>query len=298
MASNSVEIIGLLSENNLEEGSYEKDGRKGDYIRGSVTVKVVQKIGAAEKVLEIPVHVYANKLKKDGGENPAYKSWKEVFGYTSIAAGGGEDKADAVRVSGQLVMNEYYGRDNRFNSYPQVKGSFIKKIRKDDMKMGAVFEYDGMIRQTCNEVDSQGVETGRLRINMCIPQWGGLVDVMPFYVESPKGNDFIMDNWKPRDTVPFRGKLNFSTKTETKVIETAFGDPEEKTTTTSISELIITGGDFPLESGYEFSMIEEGLRKRDEKLAAEKEKTRTAPKTKRAPTASTASTADVSRLGF
>lgn len=107
-----------------------------------------------------------------------------------------------------------------------------------------------------------------------------------------------MDNWKPRDTVPFRGKLNFSTKTETKVIETAFGDPEEKTTTTSISELIITGGDFPLESGYEFSMIEEGLRKRDEKLAAEKEKTRTAPKTKRAPTASTASTADVSRLGF
>ena len=259
---------------------------------------VVQKIGAAEKVLEIPVHVYANKLKKDGGENPAYKSWKEVFGYTSIAAGGGEDKADAVRVSGQLVMNEYYGRDNRFNSYPQVKGSFIKKIRKDDMKMGAVFEYDGMIRQTCNEVDSQGVETGRLRINMCIPQWGGLVDVMPFYVESPKAIDFIMDNWKPRDTVPFRGKLNFSTKTETKVIETAFGDPEEKTTTTSISELIITGGDFPLESGYEFSMIEEGLRKRDEKLAAEKEKTRTAPKTKRAPTASTASTADVSRLGF
>ncbi len=298
MASNSVEIIGLLSENNLEEGSYEKDGRKGDYIRGSVTVKVVQKIGAAERVLEIPVHVYANKLKKDGGENPAYRSWKEVFGYTSIAAGGGEDKADAVRVSGQLVMNEYYGRDNRFNSYPQVKGSFIKKIRKDDMKMGAVFEYDGMIRQTCNEVDSQGVETGRLRINMCIPQWGGLVDVMPFYVESPKAIDFIMDNWKPRDTVPFRGKLNFSTKTETKVIETAFGDPEEKTTTTSISELIITGGDFPLESGYEFSMIEEGLRKRDEKLAAEKEKTRTAPKTKRAPTASTASTADVSRLGF
>lgn len=54
MASNSVEIIGLLSENNLKEGSYEKNGRKNDYISGSVTVKVVQKIGAAEKVLEIP----------------------------------------------------------------------------------------------------------------------------------------------------------------------------------------------------------------------------------------------------
>lgn len=293
MASNSVEIIGLLSENNLKEGSYEKNGKKNDYISGSVTVKVVQKIGAAEKVLEIPVHVFANKLKKDGeSENPAYKSWKEVSGYTSIAAAGGEDKADAVRITGQLAMNEYYGRDNRFISFPQVKGSFIRKIRKDDMKMGAIFEYDGMIRQTCNEVDSQGVETGRLRINMCIPQWGGLVDVMPFYVESPKAIDFIMDNWKPRDTVPFRGKLNFSTKTETKLIETAFGEPEEKTTTTSISELIITGGDFPLESGYEFSMIEEGLRKRDEKLAAEKERTRTAPKTRKAPAT------DASSLGF
>ena len=63
MASNSVEIIGLLSENNLKEGSYEKNGRKNDYISGSVTVKVVQKIGAAEKVLEIPVHVFAKDRK-------------------------------------------------------------------------------------------------------------------------------------------------------------------------------------------------------------------------------------------
>lgn len=290
--SNVVEIIGILSENNLKEGSYERNGVKNDYISGSVTVKVVQKIGSSDKILEVPVHVFANKLKKDGNENPAYKQWHEVFDYTSIAAAGGEDKADAVRISGQLAMNEYYGRDNRFVSFPQVRGSFIRKIRKDDMKMGAIFEYDGVIRQKCNEVDTQGVETGRLRINMCIPQWGGLVDVMPFYVESPKAIAFIEDNWQPQDTVPFRGKLNFSTKTETKIIESAFGDPVEKTSTVSISELIITGGDFPLEVGYDIEKIKEGLRLRDEKLAAEKAKTQNAPKTKKAPAA------DSAALGF
>lgn len=292
MANNNVDIIGILSENNLKEGSYERDGKKLDYISGFVTVKVTQKIGSSDKILEIPVHVFANKLKKDGEENPAYKQWKDVFDYISIAAAGGEEKADAVRISGQLAMNEYYGRDNRFVSYPQVRGNFIRKIRKDDMKMGAIFEYDGVVRQKCNEVDSEGMETGRLRIDICIPQWNGVVDIMPFYVESPKAIAFVEDNWQPQDTVPFRGKLNFSTKTETKLIESAFGDPVEKTSTFSISELIITGGDFPLDDGYDIEKIKEGLRMREEKLANEKTRNQNVPRTKKAPARDSAS------LGF
>lgn len=291
-SSNSVEIIGLLSENNLKKGSYTKDGISREYIGGSITVRVEQKIDSIDKVLEIPIQVFANRQKKDGGDNPAWTSWNEVFDFTSIAAAGGEEKADAIRVVGSLGMNEFYGRDNRLNSYPQIRGGFARKVRRDDMKMGAIFEYDGMVRDKCYEINEQGDETGRLRVNICIPQWGGLVDTIPFYVSAPKAIDFIEDNWQPRDTVPFRGKLNFSTKTETKLIESAFGDATEKTYTTSIRELIITGGDFPLEAGYSFDEIERGIKLRDEKLAADKEKNQKPARVVKAPAADSAS------LGF
>lgn len=295
--TNFVEVIGLLSENELKKGSYEKNGSTVEYIGGSIKVKVIQKIDNIDKELEVPVHVFTNKLKKNGEANPSYTSWNDVFNMTSIAAAGGEEKADAVRVTGQVTMNEYYSKDDKLVSFPQIRGSFIKKARKDEMEMVASFKCEGMIRQKMQEVDKEGNETGRLRLNIVIPQFGGIVDVVPFYVSSPKAIDFIEDNWNIRDTVPFKGKLNFSSTTETRIIESAFGDPEEKKYTFSLSELIINGGDFPFEEGYSMDDVQSGLAKRDEKLAADKAKAQKKG-TGAKPATAPAKSAEISELGF
>ena len=293
--TNFVEIICILSENELKKGSYEKDGKTVEYLGGSIKVKVTQKIGDSDKVLEIPVHVFTPRLKKDGNANPSYNSWNDVFDMTSIAAAGGEADADAIRVTGSIAMNEYYGKDDKLVSFPQVKGSFVKKARKDEIKQSATFKCEGMVRQKMMEVDKEGNETGRMRVNICVPQWGGVVDEIPFYVSSAKAIDFISDNWNLRDTVPFKGKLNFSSTTETKIIESAFGDPEERNYTISLSELIINGGDFPLEDGaYSMEDVQAGLKKREEKLAAEKAKSANKPKKGATP----AKESDMNDMGF
>ena len=127
-AKNEVRIEGILSEIDIKLGSFEKNGKTVENISGVINVRVTSKEGE----LEIPVHLYANKMTNKGTPNPAYASIERVMKeFVSIAASN-EQEADRVRITGKIKMNEYPGNDGRIVSYPRITASFVNKIKKED----------------------------------------------------------------------------------------------------------------------------------------------------------------------
>ena len=275
---NSVKIEGILSEIDLEAGSYMKDNRTVEKIGGSIKVRVNQMLNGVETELDIPVYMFANKLTNKGTPNPAYASIERVMNeYKSIAAVG-IDAADRVRITGANIrMNEYYGQGDKLNSYPRINASFVTKIT-DMSKFApeATFSAIFAIGNMGYETDKDGVQIpDRFKIRGIMPQYGGSVDVIDFFATSPNVIDAVSSYWEQGDTVKINGKLNFSSKTEETVVQVDFGEPRVERKTVSVSELIITGGSqTPLEGDFAFDMdeIHSALEARQARLAELKAK--------------------------
>jgi hypothetical protein len=189
-------------------------------------------------------------------------------------------------------MNEYVGRDGKLVSFPRIHSSFASRIRGEfDPK--ANFDVTFAVLNKEEEKDREGNETGRYIVKAAVMQYGGRADVVPFYVVNPNAINFITTYWDSGTTVRATGKLNFTSRKETVVIEVDFGEPQKKERTISISDLIITGGSNPIDSeeAYSEDMIREALAKRQENL----EKMKNKPKTQTTPPKSTF---DVNNLGF
>lgn len=277
-AENRVKIEGILAEIDIKPGSFNKNGQTMESIGGSITVKVTQKISGEEKELAIPVHMFASKLTNKGTPNPAYESIKKIADeYVSIAASdNGEDGADRIRItSGSIRMNEYYGADGRLVSFPRVNASFVQRISKAECKPEATFTTEFVVANKSEEIDRNGEVTGRYRIDAIIPQYGGRVDVVPMFAQSPGVIDAVSTYWEIGDTVKANGRLDFSATTETTLEEVDFGEPIEKTRTINRSDLIITGGSqTALEGDAAFDNAEIQNALADRKLRLEKQKDR------------------------
>jgi len=277
-AENRVKIEGILAEIDIKPGTFNKNGQTMESIGGSITVKVTQKISGEEKELAIPIHMFASKLTNKGTPNPAYESIKRIADeYVSIAASeNGEDGADRVRITNASIrMNEYYSQDGRLISFPRVNASFVQKINKSDCKPEATYMTEFVVAQKNEEIDRNGEETGRYRIDAIIPQYGGKVDVVPMYAQSPGVIDAVKTYWEIGNTVKANGRLDFSATTETTIEEVDFGEPIEKTRTINRSDLIITGGSQePLEGDFAFNNDEIQNALAERKLRLEKQKDR------------------------
>jgi hypothetical protein len=124
------------------------------------------------------------------------------------------------------------------------------------------------------ELDKDGVETDRYKIMGMIPQYGGKVDVVPFYAVNPGVVDAVSNYWNDGETVKATGKLNFTSKVETYEVKVDFGESSEGQRTISVSDLIITGGSStPLEGDFaiNYDDVKAALEER-KALAALKEK--------------------------
>ena len=277
-AENRVRIEGILAEIDIKPGTFNKNGQTMESIGGSITVKVTQKISGEEKELAIPIHMFASKLTNKGTPNPAYESIKRIADeYISIAASeNGEDGADRVRITNASIrMNEYYSQDGRLVSFPRVNASFVQKINKSDCKPEATYMTEFVVAQKYEEIDRNGEDTGRYRIDAIIPQYGGRVDVVPMYAQSPGVIDAVKTYWEVGNTVKANGRLDFSATTETTIEEVDFGEPIEKTRTINRSDLIITGGSQePLEGDFAFDNDEIQNALAERKLRLEKQRDR------------------------
>lgn len=277
-AENSVKIEGILSEIDLKTGTTTKNGKTTEYIGGFIKVRVNQMLNGKEVELDIPIYMFSNKLKNDGGPNPAYASIERVMNeYVSIAAGGLE-AADRVRITNANIrMNEYYGQTGNLNSYPRINASFVTKVT-DLTKFNpeATFSVVFMIAAMGYETDKDGVQVeNRFKIRGILPQYGGKVDVVDFYATTPSVIDAVSSYWSEKDTVKINGKLNFTSAVEERMVEVDFGEPRMERRTISVSELIITGGtQTPLEGDFAFNEdeINAALKERQANLAALKEK--------------------------
>ena len=289
---NIVKIEGILSEVDLKYGSFKKNGRDMKSIGGTIKVQVEQTINGETVTSEIPVHMFASALKNDGTDNPVFASIEKIKNdYVSLASATSPEEADYVRITnGNISMNEYYPQGSeRLVSFPRVNASFVNKIKKDDCKPQATFEINFVVAQKEAEVDREGNETGRYKIMGVIPQYGGKVDVVPFYAVSRGVIDAVSSYWNPSDTVAAIGKLNFSSKTETYSVEVDFGEPQEKTRTINVSDLIITGGSqTPVEGefAYNTNEIQTALAERKARLEQLKVSATTPAKKSSAPAAS------------
>ena len=275
-AENRVKIEGILSEIDLASKPFMKNGKEVEAMGGSITVKVVQKISGKEKELMIPVYMFAAKLTNAGKPNPAYESIKTVKDtFNSIASTGSEDAADRVRITGaSLRMNEYYAADGHLVSFPRVHASFVNKIAKADCKPEATFAVQFAVGSATDEIKNDE-PTGRYMIKGILPQYGGKVDVIPFFAESEGVISAVSTYWNNGDTVKANGRLDFSSTTEVTYEEVDFGEPIEKVRTINKSDLIITGGSQePLEGEFAFDAAElqTALAERKERLEAQKEK--------------------------
>ena len=268
-AENLCSIQGILSEVNLRE-DIGKESKK-PYIMGEIKVKTTANIGNREVELEIPVRVFANQYKKDGGLNPAFESIKKVNDMISIAACGDESKADRVSFdNASIQMNEFYGRNDQLVSYPTIRGTFVKKVKNDGYTPKATFSNVIVIGGMKEETDKNGDLTGRLVVKGILPQWGNKVDVVDYVVESEAAIKHISTYWQKGDTVRITGIVNFSSIVETETIEMGFGEPQIKHRTKSINELVITAGSqgaLDQEFAYDTDEISDALTKRQAYLA-------------------------------
>lgn len=286
---NSVRIEGILSEIDLKRGTFSKDGKTVNSVGGLIKIRVNQKINGVDTELEVPVHMFAAEFKNDGGSNPAYESINRVMTeFTSIAASDIES-ADRVRITrAQVTMNEYYSQGGKLTSFPRVTASFVTKIKKEECKPDASGTIVFMVGDKKFETDRDGVETNKYMITGLVPQYGGRIDVIPFYAINPGVIDGVSSSWNEGDTVRAAFKLNFTSRTETRMVEVDFGEPTEETRTVSVSELIITGGSAtPLEGDFAIDSddVQTALADRKARLAALKEKANTRGASGKAPAA-------------
>lgn len=272
-AENNCKIEGVLSEIDLKTGSTVKNGKTMEYISGSIKVRVNQILNGKEVDLDIPVYMFANKLKNDGNPNPAYASIERVMNeYVSIAAAG-YDAADRVRITnGNIRMNEYYGQGDKLISFPRINASFVTKLTDlskytPEASFSAVF----MIAAMGYETDKDGVQIdNKFKIRGILPQYGGKVDVIDFYATTPSVIEAVSSYWTEKDTVKINGKLNFTSAIEERMVEVDFGEPRMERRTITVSELIITGGtQTPLDGDFAFDEdeINEALKERQAYLA-------------------------------
>lgn len=304
-AENKVRIEGILSEVDLEYGSFQKEGKTTESIKGTIKVQVDQEINGVKTVNEIPIHMFATKYKNDGGPNPAYESIEKIKNeYVSIVAAGGEAGADRVRItSGKLSMNEYFNQNKQLVSFPRITSSFVSRIKKDECKPEATFIVEMVIASLGYEIDSDGneVEPKRFKIKGIIPKYGDKVDVFDFTCISENVINAVSNYWGENDTIKASGRLNFTSKTETVVEEVDFGEPIERQRTISVSELIITGGSstpYEGEFAYDSSEIQKALVDRKNRLEVQKEKDIERARSRKAPAPANTVTNGTFDLGF
>lgn len=269
-AENNVYIEGILSEVDLKDGTFDRTNSNGvtekvEYTSGKIKVKTEIELYGKPYELEIPVKIMVTKKTRKGVDNPAYASVERLRSeFVSLAAAEEPSQASLIKIGGaNLAMNEYVNKQGKLSVYPEVRGSFFNHVKPEEYKPRANFDIKMVVGSMYYEEDD-GVQTGRYIVKGIVPQFGNKVDVFTFYVIKPEAINGISQLWAEGDTVNCHGSLLFTSSTKTTVVESAFGDPVEKTTTINLSDLVITGGSDPFDDmqSYDSNVIAQCLAER------------------------------------
>ncbi len=253
-AENIVFVEGILSEIDLTERSFAKDGKNIDAISG--TIKIL--VETEKSTSEIPFNLFATKYTSKGGLNPAYESIKNVKDtFISAAACGSKEDADRVRISkGQIRMNPYFNNAGKLVNQTRLSASFITKITKN-FTPKADFSLEFFVSNISAAVDKDGIELSpkRLNITAIVPGWGGKVDEIPLVAKTPGVVNAIEKYWEVGKCYRVNGRLDFTSEVKEVIEEVDFGEPIKKRFTSFINDLVVTGGSqAPIDEEFAFSL--------------------------------------------
>lgn len=278
-STNKVKIVGILVEDSLKTGTYkDKNNVDAEYISGTLTIRVKQTISGIEEINDIPVNVWVAKLKTNGELNPAYKSMYDAMNsYTSLVACDDESKATKVLMTSANIVENIFSPDgNSIHCTPRITSNFVGSIiNLNSYNPEATFTTDMVVNNILDEMNKEGVPTGRLKVQGLVCRYNGTMDHLDYVVEQPDAINYIRSYWKIGDTVQVSGKIRFTTKTEQIQVPVRFGEPVFKTKTINCRELVITADSSDVltpEQKFTPQEIEAGQKLREQLIEAAKKK--------------------------
>ena len=287
-AKNEVVIEGILNEVDLEYGSYDKDGRPTEYIRGTVKVLVEDENGG--EPMEIPVSFFQNKYKLNGDANGAYESLERAKKeFVSVGACGDREKADRVRITrARLNQNDFLGSDGSVVSRIEVNAPFISKVISN-YHPRATFEIEGIVTGINRAMDGDvEMNPPRLDVNMIVPGYKNKLNFVTLSVKEPSYISAIENYWESNEAYYVNGHLDFHTTTKEIKREIGFGETNPRLQTKFERLYVIDGGDTtPLDGEMAFDLTEVQAAINEHKARLEKIKEKGYGSIRKAPSAAT-----------
>lgn len=249
-AANSAVIEGVLAELRLEV----RDINEKEAITGEIDVKT------GEDSIHT-LRVFAYRYNKEGKESGIYKGLKTVMDEYKSIASHGVDEADKVRITqGKIGLNEYYVQDE-LKSFPQLSTNFINRLKPtDEFNPRAQFELEMYVHSVVDEIKNEE-ETGRAILKGYVPLYGGKVIPFSLIVADAAAVDYVKNNYETGSTVTVYGDIVNSIKIKRIEIEVGFGKPQEKITSTTVREYVVTGGSVPMDEDDPKAYKQEAIRK-------------------------------------
>lgn len=265
---NQITIVGVLKEKDLKIDTLinKVSGNPYEAIMGDITVKVGEDG-------EHRVKLFAKRLTNAGAESKLFKAYQTIMeSYVSIVdiANMPEEDKEGIyptrlKVDGELGVNDYYS-NNEMQSYPEIRGKFITSNIADDVEDGATFTSELYLHKMKNELDKDGIESGRLEIEALAVGYNGRITPIQMKVTDEHGvADYMSSTFQVGDTVELWGNVINSAVTSTTVKE-GFGKAKEETVTTYRNEILVNGGEErPLDEVKAFpsDLIQKALAERE-----------------------------------
>lgn len=239
-SANNVEIVGILKKVDMEE-KVSKAGK--DFITGKAIIEVIE----GDRINNIQVRFFSNKLKNDGSLNGIYKGYKTV--QEEYKTG------DKVRISGDLRIEEYYGQSGNLTSFNSVNALFFNRLdEEDDTRHKAIATLDMVIESINPKMDAEGIPTELHDVQAFTIGYNSKVIPLRNLVIKEELAEQFSTMYYTGTTGKITLKINNYVDTELIEVEqevTGFGSTErvESEAKNFTNNLEIIGGDMPYSDG-------------------------------------------------
>lgn len=268
-SDNFFNIIGVLNEISDKTGT--SAAKNDKYISLTLNVRVDQEVNGSMTENIIPVSLFAMRHKSDGKElNTNYDrimEYKDKLVSLGTVEKGSEHLASKVSITGKIRENSFMSKTGQLVNSWNIDTNFVNDQRATDEE-GATFRATGVVCKKFRETDSNGDETGKLIVKICIVGYAGKANVIEFCAYGSKA-DYIDEHWNKGDTVKFAGYIAVTNKVIEVQEDMGFGDPITHKKTESKRELVIDRGSregLDEADSYDADDIKLALQKRDAEL--------------------------------
>jgi hypothetical protein len=265
-SDNSVNIVGVLKERNVEE-KVSQSGKA--YVRGTAIISTVTQVDGKAVESDHKIEKMVFKLKKDGSENKLYDAVKDWEKLVSVASA--TDQVPASRVclqSSSLEENMFLpnGKDTvkDVKSTTKINVGWLKPSNDENDK--SEYTLTGVVVKDPIEQEKNGELTGNLVLKVGVFGYcnekenpDGNISILDLLVTTPLGINWVRSNVKEGDTILVQGDIINSFKKVVTVDTEGFGEIS-KESTVSIKEYRVRAAKvLDEENSYDYSDVKRAM---------------------------------------